>query len=128
MMEGTIDTIWEQLQERFEGDLRAVIYYDGDVYDTRMRDDVQESLSPDGDRAIVEELIYDKLDAARQERLFGAGEFACEVRVFEDAYVIHHQLPDERGTIIGLDRGADLPTITAIKDTLDRVSGPPSKG
>ncbi len=125
-MEGTIDAIWETLRERFGTDLRAVIYYDGDVYDTRMRDDVQESLFPDGDRAIVEDVIYDKLDAAHQERLFGAGEFACEVRVFEDAYVIHHQLPNERGTIIGLDRGADLPTITAIKESLDTLSTSPS--
>ena len=121
MRDGMADTIWAVLTERFGDDVRIVTYYDGDIYEIRIRNDLQEQYSTANKRAIVRNVMEEKLDVIEQESIFDVGEFGCNVRVFEDAYVLHSQFDDRRGTIISMEREANLPTISTIERAVDQA-------
>ncbi|WP_158057550.1 hypothetical protein [Halorussus halophilus] len=121
MLDGMADAIWAVLTERFDEDVRIVTYYDGDIYEIRIRDDLQERHSTTNNRAIVRNVMEEKLDVIEQEAIFDAGEFGCNVRVFEDAYVLHSQFDDRSGAIISMEREANLPTISAIEEAVEQV-------
>lgn len=121
MLDGMADAIWAVLTERFGDDVRIVACYHGDIYEIRLRDDLREQYSTTNNRAIVRNVMEEKLNAIEQEAIFDAGQFGCNVRVFEDAYVLHSQFDDQRGVIVSMERAANLPTISAIEDAVDRA-------
>ena len=83
-----VDRVWNGLYELLDEDLRAVSRYTSRDFETRMRDDVREVVTPDELREAVDDTIIDQLNLATTESVFKAGELQANLRVFEDAWVV----------------------------------------
>lgn len=104
------------LQEAVGDSLRAAGVTTDDDYEIRyVRDDVVEKLSADGEfRAatddLADELVFREMEKEYQERLFGLGDRACSVEVFDDGlvFLFPENLSKRRGALVSVDRDVSI--------------------
>ncbi|WP_408957475.1 hypothetical protein [Natrinema sp. 74] len=101
------DRIYEQLEYRFEDDLRSVSYYDEDESDhVYIRDDVKTKYDSSDIESVFREARLEAIDQQHQESLYSHGDLQCVLRCFEKAIELHLIKTQRKGVIAALEIGA----------------------
>lgn len=113
MAQGLVDRIWKDLRLRVGADLRAVTEYEAHAFDTRMRDDVRESYTPEDGRELIDRTIIDQFSERAVDEQFKAGDLQAVVQVFVESWVVVrlHRHDVKRGTLVSIDRNGPNATM-----------------
>ncbi|WP_335998991.1 hypothetical protein [Halorientalis halophila] len=94
-MEALANDVWDELYERVQHDLRAVVRFTPTDYDGQLRSDVAETYDSDERERIIDETIIRQLGLTGEESDMKVGELSAFVRQFDRAWVISWREPDD---------------------------------
>ena len=116
-MEALANDVWDELYERVQGDLRAVVRFTPTDYEGRLRSDVAETYDSDERERIIDETIIRQLGLTGEEGDMKVGELSAFVRQFDQAWVISWREPDDvkSGFFVSIQRDGDDATMADVE-------------